>query len=131
MTLTHKFRVTFCGGTRISVVTFLFSSFTLPPPSLQTISTKMAFITKSESVDIDSSNGNGIDMQYMQKYGHKIVVIYLPFFLFHCRKKSGERGSETWPTEERRVSVKQSSKEPSCNTLSLLPYSDCALSFVS
>jgi len=57
-------------------------------------------------------------MQYMQKYRHK--VIYLPFFLFHCRKKSGERGSETWPTEERRVSVKQSSKEPSCISLTLL-----------
>ena len=41
------------------------------------------------------------------------IQIYLPFFLFlsHCRKKSGKRGSETWPTEEKRVSVKQPSKE--------------------
>ena len=38
---------------------------------------------------------------------------HLPFFLFlsHCQKKNGERGSETWPTEEKRVSVKQASKQ--------------------
>ena len=49
----------------------------------------------------------------MQKYRHEAVLIRLPFFLFlsHCRKKSGKRGSETWPTEEKRVSVKQPSKE--------------------
>ena len=63
MTLTHKFRITFCGGTGISVVTLSFSSFTFPLPSLQTISTKMAFTTESESVD--SLYGNGVDSSVM------------------------------------------------------------------